>query len=68
MISNELMDELQNLSRADKLRVVQMLVNDLATDETALLMAHTEYEIWSPYDSASAAKALMQMLHSPARG
>lgn len=59
MLSQVLMTELQKLTHAEKLRVVQMLVNQLAKEE-AILTA-TEYEIWSPYD-APAAAILTQML------
>lgn len=62
MISSELIAELQNLSRADKLRIVQILVNALAVEEETLLVSGGQYEIWSPYDSASAAEALQKML------
>ena len=33
MVSDELLAELQQLNRADKLRVVQLLVNQLAVEE-----------------------------------
>lgn len=58
MISETLIAELQNLSQADKLRVVQLLVNQLTQEESPSL----EYEVWSPYDSADAAAVLQQML------
>jgi hypothetical protein len=62
MLRDEVMDELHKLSRADKLRVVQFLVNDLAAGEENLLTTNSHYEVWSPYDSAEAAATLMQML------
>jgi hypothetical protein len=63
MLSDQLLDELRQLSLPEKLRVVQLLVNDLAaTTEGNLTLNHRQYEVWSPYDSASAAEALLQML------
>lgn len=61
MLSSELLTELHNLNRADKLRIVQLLVNDLAQEED-LLTSNAHYEVWSPYDSADAAGVLMRML------
>lgn len=61
MLSRELIMELHNLNRADKLRIVQLLVNDLAQEEH-LLAPNGHYEVWSPYDAADAADVLMRML------
>lgn len=36
MLSRELITELHKLNRADKLRVVQLLVNDLSQEENLL--------------------------------
>lgn len=60
MLSESLISELQKLSHADKLRVVQMLVNQLAHEEEILTAA--EYEIWSPYDVLGAAEILTKLL------
>ncbi|MBZ0281437.1 MAG: hypothetical protein K8L97_11915 [Anaerolineae bacterium] len=57
----ELVSELHKLSRADKLRAVQILVHDLAIEENALLRG-THFEVWSPFDAPSAAETLLQML------
>lgn len=62
MISNDLFDQLHKLSRADKLRVIQMLVGDLAIEEEAYFRADATYDVWSPYDAPGAAQALLEML------
>jgi hypothetical protein len=62
MLTNEFMQELQKLTRAEKMRVVQVLVNELASDADSVLSSDTLYEVWSPYDSADAAATLMRML------
>jgi hypothetical protein len=65
MISDRLLEELQKLNRVDKLRVIQMLVNQI-TEEEAILTG-TEYEVWSPYDAPGAAAILMEMLEEDRR-
>jgi len=61
MLSDELLAQLHQLSRAEKLRVVQLLANELAAEEEGLLTPGMEYEVWSPYDAAKAADGLMKM-------
>ncbi len=61
MLTNELVRELNQLSHAEKLRVVQMLVNELAASEDVFAAA-PQYEVWSPYNSADAAAALTDLL------
>ena len=60
MISEHLLEELRQLKRVDKLRVIQMLVNQIAEEEE--ILTGTTYEVWSPYDSPDAAAILMDML------
>jgi hypothetical protein len=66
MSLEQLVDELHGLSRADKLRIVQLLVNDLAADE-ATVLTNAQYEVWSPSDSGEAARILLQMLEEDQR-
>lgn len=58
MLSDHLLSELHQLSQAEKLRVVQILVNELAMESDtpnqsveSLLKPGIVHEIWSPYDS-----------------
>lgn len=62
MISKQLLDELHKLKRVDKLRVIQLLVGDLAIEEGAYFTDGATYEVWSPFDSPQASEALLQML------
>lgn len=65
MLSEQLLVELRQLNRTDKFRIVQMLVNELAQEETeaeSLLQSGAEYEIWSPFDAYEAAETLQAML------
>ena len=65
MLTDLLKQELDKLNRAEKLRVVQMLVEQLAQEEE--LLTSREYEIWSPYDAPGAAAVLVDMLEEDRR-
>lgn len=62
MLTTELLSELRQLSRAEKLRVIQILANELAAEDENALMPGAQYEVWSPFDAAGAAETLMKML------
>lgn len=63
MSLNELFPAIKTLTRADKLRLMQFLVIDLAQEEgVPLLTAEAEYPIWTPLHSFEAADTLLQML------
>ena len=64
MISEHLIEELRQLNRVEKLRVIQMLVNQIAEEE---ILTGTEYEVWSPYDAPGAAAILTEMLEEDRR-
>jgi hypothetical protein len=66
MTLTELFPTLRNLPRADKLKVMQFLVTELAQEEEPTLQAGATYEIWSPFDSHEAAHKLAQLLESEA--
>jgi len=63
MTFEELLPELDKLSRADKFRAVQILVQQLATEEYAML-PERDYLIWSPIDAFGAADILLGMLEN----
>ncbi len=62
MVLTELLSALHGLNRADKLRVMQFLVFELAREEGGLLQSDVAYSIWSPYDSFEAANTLLKVL------
>ncbi len=63
MTLNDLIPELQSLSRADKLLIIQIMAADVAREEdVGLLRAGQEYPIWSPFDAFEGAAALMRAL------
>ncbi len=70
MLSEQLLRELHQLNRTEKFRVVQILVSELAKEETpveSLLQPGAEYEIWSPFDAHEAAETLQAMLEEHKR-
>lgn len=61
----EILPTLHALSRADKLRVIQHLIGDLAQEEgLPFLESGGSYPIWTPLDSYDAASSLMTMLEA----
>ncbi len=62
MIADTLLKELQNLNRAEKWEVIQVLMTDLADEEKTILHHGNVYEIWSPFDAPQAAATLSQMV------
>ena len=66
MSLTELFPTIKMLPRADKLRLMQFLVIDLAQEEgVPLLSADAEYPIWTPLYAFDAADTLLQMLQTP---
>jgi len=61
----ELIPDIKMLARADKLRLMQLLVVDLAEEEgVPLLSADTQYPIWTPLEAFDAGDTLLQMLQT----
>ncbi len=59
----ESLPTLQSLPRADKLRIVQYLISELAKEEgITLLEADKNYPIWTPYNCFEAADTLLNAL------
>ncbi len=63
MSLTDLVPTVKLLPRADKLRLMQLLVVELAQEEgVSLLTAGAEYPVWTPFNAFGAAETLMQML------
>ena len=61
----ELLPALHALSRADKLRVIQQLASDLASEESAPpLDSATPYPFWTPQHAFEAAAVLLKVLEA----
>jgi hypothetical protein len=60
----ELFPTLRNLPRADKLKIMQFLIAELAQEEEPDLQHGATYAVWSPLNSHEAAHKLAQLLES----
>jgi hypothetical protein len=63
MLSSELIAELHKLTLVEKLRVVQLLVNELAIEQEADFEAGVQYSIYTPYGNEAAAQVLLEILN-----
>jgi hypothetical protein len=64
MVSSELISTLRGLSRADKFYVMQLLISELAQQETELIKPDQSYPVWSPYDAVEAADTMLNVLQA----
>jgi hypothetical protein len=64
MVSTELLNSLHTLNRADKLYIMQVLISELAQEETNLIKPDQSYPIWSPYDAFDAANTMLEVLQA----
>lgn len=64
MVSSDLISTLKELSRSDKLYIMQLLISELAQQETVLIKAEQAYPIWSPYGADEAADTMLQVLQA----
>ncbi len=64
MSLDELIPVLQELPRADKLRVIQLMAFELAKEDDDIppFNNQAEYPIWSPYNAFEAADTLLNLL------
>jgi hypothetical protein len=59
----ELKSQIQELSKIDKLRLMQFLATELVKEEDVnFFVVNQEYPIWSPYGCSEAANTLMNLL------
>ena len=64
MTIEELLPTLHELSRADKLRAMQFLVQELAQEEEVVLNPNATYAMWTPYNAFEAADTLLKILQA----
>jgi len=64
MVSSELISTLKQLSRSEKFYVMQMLISELAQQESDLIRADQSYPVWSPYDAVEAADTMLNVLQA----
>ncbi|VEP17914.1 conserved hypothetical protein [Hyella patelloides LEGE 07179] len=63
MVSAELLKTIQKLERQDKLYLMQVLISELANEESELIKDNLSYPIWSPYDAFEAADTMLEVLN-----
>jgi hypothetical protein len=62
----ELIPRAQSLSRVDKLRLIQLLAEELASNERNDIKAKQAYAAWSPDSAFAAADIMLQALANEA--
>ncbi len=62
MSLTEVLPDVRTLSRLDKIRLIQLLAQELERDEGALIEPGRSYPVWSPDRAFTAAAALLQAL------
>lgn len=61
----EMLPNIQSLPRADKLRLIQLLAQELAeSEDSPSLVAGRSYPVWSPDQAFTAAETLLQTLQA----
>jgi hypothetical protein len=58
----ELLPGVRSLSRVEKLRLIQLLVEELVRSEESVIAAGQSYLVWSPDQAHEAAAVLLQAL------
>ena len=64
MISSELVSTLRELNRSDKFYIMQLLISELAQQETDLIKPEQAYPVWSPYGADEAANTMLKALQA----
>jgi hypothetical protein len=65
----QLMSQIQELPKIEKLRLMQFLATELVKEEDVnFFVANQEYPVWSPYNCSEAANVLMNLLATKQRG
>lgn len=64
MVSSELISTLRELSRSDKFHIMQILISELAQQETDLIKPNQSYPVWSPHDAIEAADTMLKVLQA----
>ncbi|MGB7522076.1 MAG: hypothetical protein WA896_20805 [Spirulinaceae cyanobacterium] len=50
--------------KSDKLYIMQILISELAQQETDLIKPEQSYPIWSPYDAVEPADTMLKVLQT----
>jgi hypothetical protein len=58
----QVLPDVQSLSRLDKIRLIQLIAQELEQDESGLIEPRHSYPVWSPDGAFTAAATLLQVL------
>ncbi|NLX99177.1 MAG: hypothetical protein GXY83_23815 [Rhodopirellula sp.] len=58
----EVLPEVQSLSRLDKIRLIQIVAQELEREESELIEPNRSYPVWSPDRAFTAAGSLLEAL------
>lgn len=61
----ELLPSLRALPRADKLRAIHLLVDEIGREETEQLLPGAVYPVWTPLEAYEAASVLQALILNP---
>jgi hypothetical protein len=64
----EVLPNVQSLSRLDKIRLIQLVAQELEQDESELIEPGRSYPLWSPDTAYSAAATMLEVLHDEKGG
>lgn len=64
IVSSELISTFRALSRSDKFYIMQILLSELAQQETSLIQSQQSYPLWSPYSADEAADTMLKVLEA----
>ena len=65
MSVTQIYNQVQNLNRSDKIKLLQFLAAELAREEGITPLEHQEnYPVWTPLDAFPAADTLLTLLES----
>jgi hypothetical protein len=67
MSLTEMLPEVRSLSRLDKIRLIQVLAQELERDDGGVIEPGRPYPLWSPDRAFTAAAALLQALEEDKR-
>lgn len=64
----QIIPELKKLNHTDKLVAMQVLITELVTEESQILIPNATYEIYTPYGNEEAAQILYEALQKSKEG
>ena len=62
MSITEMLPEVRSLSRGDKLKLIQLLAQELERDEAEPIEPNRDYPIWPPHSAFAAGTTMLEVL------